>query len=94
METSFLELVLVGLVTWRLAFLLVMDDGPWNVIQVFRDWAMERPVPILGGAIACIGCLSLWMAPVALLVVRETPEQVALVLSAWSLSTMANRALS
>jgi hypothetical protein len=108
MTPDWFELALVALMTWRLAVLFVLDDGPFGVIEAVRAWATREggfeetdaegvflgPRPLLGGALQCVGCFSLWMAPVALLVAREAPEEVVLVLSSWAAATLAHRAVS
>ncbi len=96
----------MALITWRLAVLFVLDDGPFGVIERIR-WVALRPLDArhsaaaahfnprpMGAALQCVGCLSLWMAPLAILVVREAPEEVALILAAWAAATLAHRALS
>lgn len=104
------ELLLSGLIAWRLAALLVFDDGPGGIISSFRIWAFgsfypisnpsgevtygqNKPIPVLGGLLGCVGCLSLWMAPLAFAVVRFAPEEVGLILGAWAFATLAQRAL-
>lgn len=51
-----LELLILMLATWRLAHMLVLEDGPFQVIQRFR--AMTT----LGGLLECIFCMSVWVA--------------------------------
>jgi hypothetical protein len=111
MSELWLELILTGLIAWRLSVLLVLDDGPANVFFRLREWAGPRtyfdgsqkpgfqethrkPVFILDGVLSCVGCMSLWMAPLALLVVRSGPEEVALVLGGWAIATGTQRALA
>lgn len=59
---SWLMLVALTLATWRLASLLVAEDGPFHVLLKLR----ERTT--VGGLLDCIWCVSVWIAPLALAV--------------------------
>lgn len=58
------DFVLGSLATWRVAALLVREDGPYDVIARVRRAAVTTGV---GRALDCFLCTSLWVAaPVAL----------------------------
>lgn len=48
--------ILFALVTWRITYLLVHEDGPFNLLQVVRDWAGKYTE-----ALECVWCTSVWM---------------------------------
>ncbi|EHR69446.1 hypothetical protein BurJ1DRAFT_0564 [Burkholderiales bacterium JOSHI_001] len=61
--------VLVALATWRLTHLLAEEDGPFDAVVRLRQWVGDG---LLGRAMDCFHCLSLWLAaPLALYVSRE-----------------------
>jgi len=52
-----LELVLLGLATWRITSLFVYDDGPRDMLVRLRD--------AIGGPLHCFWCTSVWVGLVA-----------------------------
>ena len=59
---AFLPMVLGALFVWRVTHLLHAEDGPWRIIARLRQAAGG----VLGEALDCFYCLSLWIAaPVA-----------------------------
>jgi hypothetical protein len=56
MHLGLLDLILLGLATWRLSYLIVKEDTPFNLMKRFRerhpDW----------GVFHCLYCASVWMA--------------------------------
>ena len=58
--------MIAALATWRLAFLLARERGPWNVFGRLRRDAGNG---ILGEMLKCVKCVGLWVAvPLALFV--------------------------
>lgn len=57
-----LDLLVLALATWRLAYLISTEDAPFNLMGRFRQ---RFP---LGGGTACIKCVSVWAAAFWLLV--------------------------
>ena len=52
--------LVIGLVcTWRVAHLIWVEDGPWQVIARLRQRAGAG---FWGGLMDCFNCLSLWVA--------------------------------
>jgi len=80
---SELQLVIAGLVTWRISIFLVKEDGPWMLGQKIRTmFGIEHdgdgvpvvyPTSMPGIAFACLWCTSLWIAPTALAMVMWLP---------------------
>lgn len=62
--------MLVGiLVVWRITHFIQVEDGPWHVLLVLRQFVRAKG---WRGPFECFYCLSLWVAPiVALSVGRE-----------------------
>lgn len=51
--------ILAALATWRIAHLLVHEDGPADLARKLRELAEGS---FAGHALGCFGCLSLWVA--------------------------------
>lgn len=51
------EFLVLALATWRLAYMISVEDGPYHVFERIRG---KYP---LGGLTTCIYCLSVWIAP-------------------------------
>jgi hypothetical protein len=50
---------LSALAVYRLAFLVAREDGPWGVVWRLRSAAKSS---IAGRLLACLNCLSVWIA--------------------------------
>jgi hypothetical protein len=61
-----LDLLILALATWRLAYLVTSEKGPFDIALRFRT---RFP---LGGLTSCLKCASLWCAAV-LFVLGLTP---------------------
>lgn len=67
-SVSPMDLVLLGLATWRLTSLLIQEDGPWDFLARFRHWLGvrydERSLPYglntLAALFTCMWCGSVW----------------------------------
>lgn len=72
-EGGFATRFLVGaLATWRVTHLLVEEDGPADVVVRIRRRAGDG---LLGNALDCFYCLSIWTAaPIAAVVARRPRE--------------------
>jgi hypothetical protein len=65
-----LELVILGLATWRISSLLVNEDGPWDLLGRLRDTLgvsydeLSRPVGenVIARALTCVWCVSPYLA--------------------------------
>lgn len=53
---SIFDYLLMGLAAWRLAYFIVKEDAPFDVMLKFR----ERTT--LGGLLTCVYCASVWTA--------------------------------
>ena len=58
----------MALATWRLAYMLTYEMGPWGVFERLRG------LTTLGGLLVCVYCTSVWAA-LALWVVWGTPAR-------------------
>lgn len=54
-----LDFVIASLATWRVAALLVREDGPWDLVARLRG-VLAGTMP--GRALTCFFCTSLWVA--------------------------------
>ncbi len=55
------DIILIGLGAWRLASLLVQEDGPWDVFVRVRDWTgMPLGTGFFAKLLGCIWCTSVW----------------------------------
>ncbi len=77
--TELLRAVLAAMAVYRLARLLVMDDGPFGLLRRARDGAAIRGGDIrlwetVAELYSCTYCLGVWLAALgAALVARPTP---------------------
>jgi hypothetical protein len=69
----FFRFLIAALATWRLAFLLARERGPWDVFGRLR-----RSVGgVAGELLTCVKCVGLWVSvPFAFFVGREWVELV------------------
>ena len=68
------EFLLGALATWRVAALLVQEDGPYNLITHLRRATANTG---MGQALRCFYCTSLWVAaPAAFWLTGATPRWV------------------
>lgn len=54
---SAINLLILSLATWRLAYMLVKEPGPYQIIE------RTRKVRFLSKVLACVNCASIWVAP-------------------------------
>jgi hypothetical protein len=59
MRDALYWLLLGALAVWRITHLLQAEDGPWEVVVRLRRRAGDG---IMGQAMDCFYCLSLWVA--------------------------------
>lgn len=75
-----LELAIIwGLAGWRVASLLVNEDGPWESLERLRQLIGLKPGPIEGflpKLFSCIWCMSVWTTALAALVWEISPTAV------------------
>jgi hypothetical protein len=85
--------LVVGILgVWRVTHLLHAEDGPWGAVTKLRRWMGNS---ILGKAMDCFDCLSLWVAAPFALLIGERWLDRALIWPALSAGAMmANRVLS
>jgi hypothetical protein len=62
---------MAGLAGWRIASLMVSEDGPFSVFARVRAWAgvpnvgPQLPRPFVGGVLSCLWCASVWTSACA-----------------------------
>lgn len=57
---TLLSLAVCAVATWRLAYMIVNEQGPFRVFERIRD------LTDLGGLLSCVKCSTLWTAALIL----------------------------
>jgi hypothetical protein len=66
--------LLAALATWRLAFLLAREDGPWYIFARLRNRLDSSPLSQL---LSCVKCVGMWVSiPFAFFVRGDWAELV------------------
>jgi len=55
----FFRFLIAALATWRLAFLLARERGPWDIFGRFRRGVGTG---VVGELLKCVKCVGLWVA--------------------------------
>ena len=67
---NWLDIILLGLATWRISSIIANEDGPYEVFSRFRVWAGEywnyttnarEATTPWGKGIICLFCTSVWI---------------------------------
>jgi hypothetical protein len=58
-SSVFFRFLIAALATWRLAFLLARERGPWDIFGRFRRGAGHG---VVGEFLKCVKCVSMWVA--------------------------------
>lgn len=70
--TNYLDLIILGLATWRISSIVVNEDGPFDIFFKMRAkmgiTALD-PVPetFWAGLFGCVYCLSVWVGAILIL---------------------------
>lgn len=90
-----LDVLIVGLAAWRVASLLVHEDGPWSVFDrirgragVYREGELSGPAKLL----SCVWCTSVWCVPPLWALHSAAPVAVAM-LAAMAVAVVAETAV-
>lgn len=78
------EALVVGLSAWRLAALLVLEEGPFDVFERLRNFII-KPGPIEGffpKVFSCVWCMSVWTALISYALLLVEPIIVILLAAA------------
>jgi hypothetical protein len=71
---TMLRFLLAALATWRLAFLLAREDGPWRMFARLRNRSDTR---LLSQWLGCVKCVGMWISiPFAFFVKGDWAELV------------------
>lgn len=93
------DVLLTALAAWRLARLLVREDGPFDVLTRVRyaagvpqvGWPWSPPRPFLSGVLACEWCASVWTALLLWPLRRTAPVRILAVAGAAAVLIVAER---
>lgn len=80
-----LDLLILALASWIVAYFLVVLDAPFDLMKRLREWFP------LGGLLACIYCAAFWTAIAAYLLWQTDARPVVYVLAVWGLSMLLHR---
>jgi hypothetical protein len=66
------EFMLSSLATWRIAHMLVKEDGPWDLISRFRsiigvrydEYSVPYGTNMPSAMLSCVWCASVWVAAI------------------------------
>jgi hypothetical protein len=88
-----IEVVLTGLAGWRLASLLVDEDGPGLIFESLRRAVGVKPGLVSGfipSLFSCVYCMSVWTTSLMWLLWYVSPEAVSLI-AAWAMALVVHR---
>lgn len=90
-----IEAALIGLAAWRLAFLLVWEEGPFKVFEsvrkvlgVYGEIPEGRVASFLPQLLSCVHCMGFWMVLIAVGLWHVEPW-IVYGLAAWGVSSLA-----
>ncbi len=92
-----LDLLILGLATWRISSLIANENGPWDVLARFRDLAGVRydqmsqryGLNVFGSLVMCVWCLSPWVGLGVYVSYRVWPTPTLTVATVLALSAFA-----
>lgn len=59
MDSIYFRFLIAALATWRVAFLLVREEGPWGILSALRNKGGKG---FLGKLLNCVKCTGMWIA--------------------------------
>lgn len=59
MDSIYFRFLIAALATWRVSFLLVREDGPWNIFTALRNKVGSG---LVGRLLGCVKCTGMWVA--------------------------------
>ena len=96
MDHLLIESILIGLAGWRIANLLVNENGPFAVFEHLRLFIGLKPGEVSGflpELFSCVYCMSVWATIAAYFVYLISPI-VVMIVAAMSVALIANRIVS
>lgn len=71
-----LELIILGLATWRISYMLVGEQGPYNIFEKLRHKVgveyLDDGTPYIrntwGELFTCMWCMSIWIGAILFIV--------------------------
>ena len=64
------QILLLGLATYRVAWMVAREEGPFGVFTWLRGKIDPHQRTWVGRGLSCAGCVSFWLAMVATLLLR------------------------
>ena len=88
-----IDVVIIGLASWRLASLLTQEDGPGLIFEKLRDRVgANEPGEITGflpTLFSCVYCMSVWTTIAATIIWLVCPIPI-MILAAMTIALLAN----
>ena len=84
---NWFDLVILGLATWRISYMLVWENGPWDIFERYRH-ALE-PEHFGDKLFSCVWCLSVWIGAIFVLSAIIDKTITVYVASVFALSAVA-----
>lgn len=78
------QIVIIGLAAWRLAYMLVKEDGPFEVFVRLRKRAERLKL------LECVYCVTVWLA-IGGYLIRDTAQPVLTVLAIAAVAAMVQK---
>lgn len=76
MAILILTIALTAVAVWRISYMLVNEDGPFDLFSNFRLWVASKTGAIydfLDSLFACIYCMSVWVGIAATILYAINP---------------------
>jgi hypothetical protein len=87
------QAIIIGLAAWRLAHLLIFENGPFDVLEKVRQFVGIKPGPIEGflpQLFSCMMCMTVWMSLLCYLLYVLEPMTV-IMIAAMAVALLADR---
>ena len=97
MNLNLIDLLIMGLTTWRLASLFAVEHGPGDIFDKIRFFVGVRYYPnnipygtnIISNGITCIWCNSIWFSCIITVLFVINPQITVLLCLPFALSAIA-----
>lgn len=80
--TTFFDLLILSLATWRISSLLVHEDGPYAVFRRGREFMERNGLELFWQLFQCVWCTSVWIGAGMMVAWNFYPEYTR-VFSVW-----------
>ena len=74
LPSTFFDLLIFSLATWRISSLLVHEDGPYAIFRRIRERTEHMKIELFWALFQCVWCTSVWVSAGVLLAWHFQPE--------------------